>query len=273
MSTVQTGGNGVEIVSKANAVLDTLRSRGQASVPQIAESIDEPVSSVYRLVSTLSEAGWVEHGAQRGKYRIGSRIVALGGLVESRLDIQTLSREILWPLRSRTTGIWTLSVRRGLRAVCIEVVSDLVSARFSLRPGDSLPLDAGASSLLLVAFMPTSEREAALEQLLASRPSSRTAVETRNRFRTDAELARQAGLAIDIEETSPGVATVAAPVLNRRDEIEGAIALTGVDPAHARTSAVRHHADLVAEAAAAVSSRLGHHARAAHDLDGAPILG
>ncbi|MDN5977873.1 IclR family transcriptional regulator [Acidipropionibacterium jensenii] len=272
MTTAQLG-NGVEIVSKANAVLDTLRALGQAGVPQISESIGEPVSSVYRLVANLCEAGWVEHGTQRGRYRIGSKIVTLGGLVESRLDIQRISRDVLWPLRSSTAGTWSLYVRRGLRAVCIEVVSDLVSAQFSLRVGDSLPLDIGAASLLLVAFMPASEREAALEQLLATRPSGRSTAQTRNRFRTDADQARRTGLAIDLEETSPGVATIGAPVLNRRGEIEGAITLTGVDPAHARTSAVRPPADLVSRAAADVSARLGHHEGIAHDADHAPVLG
>lgn len=139
MSTTQSG-NGVEIISKATAILDALRTEGEASVPQIAECVGEPVSSVYRLISSLTEAGWVERGSQRGRYRIGSKIVTLGGLVESRLDIQRLSREVLRPLRSRTTGTWSLHVRRGLRAVCIEIVSDLTPAHFAMRVGDSYRL-------------------------------------------------------------------------------------------------------------------------------------
>lgn len=272
MSTPQNA-NGVEIISKATAVLDALHAEGEASVPRIAECVDEPVSSVYRLIGSLSDAGWVERGSQRGRYRIGPKIVTLGGLVESRLDIQQISRQVLRPLRSTTTGTWSLHVRRGLRAVCIEIVADLTPAHFAMRVGDSLPLDLGAPSLVLVAFMPVPEREAALAQMLSTRPNGLAAVQTRNRFRTDADLARQACLAIDLEETSPGVASAAAPVLNRRGEIEAAVCLSGIDPAHVRTDAFRQHADLVTRAADAISTRLGHASDAPHDSDIAPVLG
>lgn len=272
MSTTQNG-NGVEIITKATAVLDALRTEGEANVPRIAEHVDEPVSSVYRLISSLTDAGWVEHGSRRGRYRIGSKVITLGGLVESRLDIQRLAREVLRPLRARSRGTWSLHVRRGLRAVCIEIVTDLTPAHFAMRVGDSLPLDLGAPSLMLVAFLPVSEREAALAQMLNSRSSIRIPVQTRNRFRAEADRAKDAMLAIDLEETSPGVASIAAPVLNRRGEIEAAVCLSGIDPAHARTNAVRHHAELVSEAADAISTRLGHHAAGSADSGIAPILG
>lgn len=272
MSTSQSG-NGVEIISKATAVLDALRTEGEASVPRIAECVGEPVSSVYRLISSLTDAGWVERGSQRGQYRIGSKVITLGGLVESRLDIQQISRQVLRPLRSETDGTWSLHVRRGLRAVCIEIVADLTPAHFAMRVGDSLALDLGAPSLVLVAFMPVSEREAALAQMLNSRPSGQAPFQTRNRFRSEADRARQARMAIDIEETSPGVASVAAPVLNRRGEIEAAVCLSGIDPAHARTNAVRRHAELVCQAAEAISVRLGYRDGRPHDSDIAPVLG
>jgi len=274
MAVARGGSNGVEILAKASAVLDVLRVEGQASVPRIAESVHEPVSSMYRLISSLSEVGWVEPGTRRGQYRIGAAIFSIGGLVEGRLNLQEIARSVLWPRRSETTGTWLLYVRRALRAVCIEIVADFVAERLSPRVGSSLPLDEGAASLVLVAFLPSSERDATLEQLLATRSGGRATVDARHRFRVDAEQVRHEGFAIDIEETAPGVASVAAPVLNRRGEIEAAICLSGLDTQHVRTGAAMEDLELVRLTARKISEGFGYlgsgdHPAAEPAVDGA----
>lgn len=256
MSVMRSSG-GVEILAKASAIVDLL-VLGQASVAEIAKAIGEPVSSVYRLVASLTEFGWVEAGTLRGRYRLAPGIVALGGLVEARLDLQRITRSVLWPMRSQTTGAWSLFVRRGLRAVCIEMVSDFVVERFSPQVGYSVPLDQGSASLVLVTFMPESEREAALEMLLASSSGAGAELRARHRFRTEVLDVREHGYALDIEEITPGVATVAAPVFNRRGEIEAAVCLSGLSPEDARTRAAQHDIALVRLAAARISAQFGY---------------
>lgn len=250
--------NGVEILSKVNAVLTALSHGGQLSVAEIAGTMGAPVSSTYRLASALRSLGWLEHGTTRGKYRLGMSLVKIGGLVEGRLDIQQIFREELTPMRKETTGVWSLFVRRGLRSVCIEMVSDLVVNRFFPQVGHSLPLDFGAASLVFIAYTPLAERRAILTQLVSTSERERIPSQIRQRFTTEADDVRARGYAQDSDETAPGVASLAAPVLNRRGEVEAAVCLSGLPEGTLADGSDTSGIALVQEAGRRISRRFGH---------------
>ena len=63
--------SGLELISKAGAVLGILEQHGEASAADLAAALGEPLSSVYRLLQSLTATGWVDRGSRRGAYRLG----------------------------------------------------------------------------------------------------------------------------------------------------------------------------------------------------------
>ena len=149
---------GLELISKAGAVLDMLEQHGEASAADLAAAIGEPLSSVYRLLQSLTATGWVDRGSSRGAYRLGLSLMTIGGLVEDHLDIREASLPSLRELVDATGVTSFLCVRRGPRAVCLERIEGYAVQSLAMLLGGSLPLYAGAAPRALLAFLPVAEQ-------------------------------------------------------------------------------------------------------------------
>lgn len=247
--------SGMAILEKAGALVTALERVGEATAQELSELVGEPVSSTYRLVSTLMAVGWVEPGSRRGLYRLGLYVVRIGGMLEERLDVRRACLPALEEMRERTHQTSFLCFRRGDAAVCVERIGGRDVQSLGMRLGDAYPLYHGAAPLAILAFLPDEEREAVLDRAAADR-------ETGGNVPSDAELreriarTRRAGYAVSDEDVTTGIGAVGAPVYNHRGELEGAISLSGLrdrvlDP-------LEPSADAVLQAAAASSRALGY---------------
>jgi DNA-binding IclR family transcriptional regulator len=263
--------NNVEILAKASGVLNTLERESALTVAQIAASVGEPVSSTYRLIRSLQALGWVEPGTRRGLYRLGVYVMQVSGLVESRLDLQQIALPVLQHLAQETRLACCLFVRRRLRSVCIEMAEDYVIRRFSLRVGDSLPINVGSVGAVLFSFLPRSERASVVSSLDADYLGTRTAGAVLRQLESNVPAVRARGFAIDRGETTSGAATVSAPIFNHRGELEAALAVSGL-----RRDIEEVDADTVSTVtatAAEIAHGLGASSPESAGIDGGAVVG
>src|SRR6476469_4611423 len=179
--------------------------------------IDEPVSSVYRMLATLGDIGWVEQIGPRGAYRIGGKLLSLGNDLIRRLDIRRAALPVLKRIHEATGETTFLCVRHGTRAVCIERIDGVRVNSRVLRLGRSLPLHVGAAPRALLAFEDREGWEffftvAALTENLG-RDTSRTALFA------ELEEIRKAGLVVSDNTVTPGIAAVGAPIFDDKGEV------------------------------------------------------
>lgn len=214
----------VESLVKAKAVLDVLRQRGAASIREIAAAVDEPVSSTYRLLSSLIAIGWVEHGGRRGEYRLGVDCIRIGGRIERRLDVQHIARQCFRAHREQI-GVWGLYVLRQLKAVCVEAKAYEQVESYSQMVGTFMPLGVGAAARVLGAFLPGAVYERLLENHINASAMGGQASSFRMAAMADAERVRAQGFAYDTGQTVSGAVTVAAPVFDHAGAIVAAVTL------------------------------------------------
>lgn len=241
--------SGLQVVARADTVLRALEAHGAMTVADLAEAINSPSSSTYRLLSRLSASGWVEPAPRRGEYRLGPYFLRIAAEIEKQLDVRRLALDPMQVLTERTGCASTLLIARGDRAVCIERSVPQASNTLVPRIGDSLPLFAGAGPLLLLAHMPERERERSLASYtghdLALMPP-----DLRQRI-SDAAAADPASSHDDLF----GTPTLAARIWNHREELVAALALHG-EPSV--TADARSRADELTDAARSLSRKLGH---------------
>ena len=247
---------GLELISKAGAVLDILEQHKEASAADLAAVLGEPLSSVYRLLQSLTTTGWVDRGSRRGAYRLGLYLMTIGGLVEDHLDIREASLPSLRELVDATKDTSFLCVRRGPRAVCLERIEGYAVQSLAMLLGGSLPLYAGAAPRALLAFLPVAEQSAILKDTSQQlrddppRPDDQDII-------ADIARIRAAGYSVSDGDVTPGIAALGAPVFNHRGEVQGALSLSGLRGHVLNPASVDDTIELLRHSAGKASAALG----------------
>src|SRR5579862_7015338 len=146
--------NPIRALAKAVHLLEQLADAREATPRRLAELLDEPRTTTYRLLRSLEALDLVEPGAQPGSYRLGWKLMRLGAAVVERLDERQAALPVMERVHERVGETVFLLVRRGFDAVCIERLDGLRVQSLALRLGGSLPLHAGAGPRALLAWEP-----------------------------------------------------------------------------------------------------------------------
>lgn len=221
-------GGGMSVISKMTRVFTALSQSDELSVAQLAVALDEPVTSIYRIIGHLEAIGWVEKGPQRGRYRLGLDLASIAAAVESSLDIRGLASPVLAELNAQTQESAYLCVPQEQRAVCIERFDGIHIKAAELPLGGSLPLHRGAGSLAILAFEPEHVRRDYIAMLASSASANPfTDADVLALERTLARV-RDTGVAVAEGDVTPGISTAAAPVFDHRCAVVGSVSLSGL---------------------------------------------
>jgi IclR family mhp operon transcriptional activator len=178
--------------------LTVLNLRDGATVSEVAQEIRLPRTTVYRILETLCNAGFVFRDAADDRYRLTILVRALSGGFDdeawvtqiAKPFIHDLCREIVWPVAIATLSGTAMLVREST-----DHSSPLAIERYSA--GFRAPLLTTAAGRVYLANSPAPQREALIEML------ARSNKEEDKPARARAELQRMLG---DIR--SAGFATV-----------------------------------------------------------------
>jgi DNA-binding IclR family transcriptional regulator len=245
----------IAVLAKAMAILEHLAVEGELTPARIAELLEEPRSTVYRLCSSLQELGYIEAGTQRGTYRLSLKLFHLGSTVVDRFDQRASALPVMQRLHDETGETVFLCVPRGLEAVCIERIDGARVMLLELRLGGSLPLHLGAAPRCLLAFEPESAWRAYLDAAHLERRTPRTPT-TRKAIVAELRATRERGYAVSDQDVTPGVVSVGAPIFDHAGRVTASLSIGGLREVVGDGGS--HVTELVVEGAAEVSRSLGH---------------
>jgi IclR family mhp operon transcriptional activator len=149
--------------------LTMLNLRNGATVSEIAQQIRLPRTTTYRILETLSHAGYVYRDPADDRYRLTIMVHRLADGFDddawvtqiARPCIDDLGKEVLWPV-----AVASLSGTQMLVRETTDHRSPLAIERFSA--GVRLPLLVTAAGRAHLAFCPSAQRESLLEILRRS---------------------------------------------------------------------------------------------------------
>ncbi len=221
------GDNSVGVLTKVVAILDGLVAEGELTPARLAELVDAPRSTVYRLLSSLQHEGFVEQGARRGTYRLGLKLLRLGSAAAAQFDERRAALPVMERLHGETGETIFLCVRRDDSAVCIERLDGRRVQSLALRLGGSLPLHAGAAPRVLLAYEPQEVWERYLARGALQVYTGRTPA-TRDELLDELRATRARGYAVSDEDVTPGIAAIGAPVFDYSGAIRASLSVSGV---------------------------------------------
>jgi IclR family mhp operon transcriptional activator len=146
--------------------LTVLNLRESATVSEVAQEIRLPRTTVYRILETLCDAGFVMRDAADDRYRLTIMVRALSGGFDdetwvtriAKPCIDDLCREIVWPV-----SIATLSGAAMLVRESTDHQSPLAIERYCA--GFHVPLLTTSAGRVYLAHCPAPQREAMVETL------------------------------------------------------------------------------------------------------------
>jgi IclR family KDG regulon transcriptional repressor len=201
--------------------------RPEWSSSELAEVIGQHRSVVYRSLVTLERRGFVTRVDGGSRFRLGPKLVELGNVVLSGIDLRQIAYPVMKRLVRDTSESVFLTVVSGDESVCIDKIESSQKVRVTLDVGGRYPLHAGASNKLLLAYLPREIRN----ELMARGLPAHTADTLTEPDRLERDLAaiRDRGWASSIGELTPGVSAVAVPVKNSTGNVVAALSVAGLE--------------------------------------------
>ena len=249
------------VLAKASALMGALAVERISPSTYLTEMLGEPISSVYRMLSSLQQIGWVEQLGHRGAYRVGSKMLSLAGKMLNTLDVRRASLPVLRKIHEATGETAFLCIRRNTHAVCIERIDGKRVNSRRLTLGNALPLHVGAAPRALLAF----ENQRAWEDyatILAQSPESNFGVRARSTFFNELREIQHTGYVISDDELTPGIAAIGVPIFDHTGHVAASISVSGLRESILGTAASDTSViSLALEGAQDLSSYLGAPAR------------
>lgn len=248
---------GIQVIDRMMKLLDVLSYyHDPVSLKQLALETDLHPSTAHRILAAMAASGFAER-AEGGTYRLGIRLLELGNVVKSRINIRDSAMPLMQRLHQKLGESVNLGVRQGDEIVYVERTS---SGRSSVRVvhlvGARAPLHVTAVGKLYLADegLQRIRDYAKRTGLPGFTPHSLTTLAA---LEKELEKVRRHGVAFDNEEIEPGLRCIAAPV---RDDAGDLVAGVSVS-----APAERHNPDWAGEIRAtadAISALIGHAAPA-----------
>ncbi|NMP23865.1 IclR family transcriptional regulator [Sulfobacillus harzensis] len=248
------GSQRVQSVERAVRLLEILAEATEMSLGDLAVRAGIHKSTTYRLLHTLKELGYVVQDEEQGHYRVGLRLVEIGGRAMRSWPLHRAAEPAMEDLAETLGEAVNLAVEDDLSIVYVATVDARNLLRMQLKVGRRAPMHCTAVGKAILAVHPALVERLKEQNGELAALTPRTLVQWRD---LEAELARvrSRGFAIDDEEQEIGARCVAAAILDPRGRVQGAI---GISAPSARLSLERAQqvGPTIVEAAQSVSRHL-----------------
>ncbi len=244
-------------LTRALQILEYLaEQRASLGMSEIADALELPRNSVFRIVSTLRDHGYLARDGSSKKYLLSHKLLSMGYAAIGGADLLEHALDVMQELRDATGETVLIGKLLATDGVVLEQVVSRHPVKFAIDSGTRFPLHTGAPAKAIIAFLPDAEQEAMLSRMRFKRYTS-TTITGKRAMREELKDARTSGYAIDRAEHLDGLHCVAAPVMNHFGYPTAAIWVTG--PAFRfPTEKFAATGKLVKQHAQRISYRLGH---------------
>lgn len=195
---------------------------GPVTLSELARKAGMPSSKAHRYLASFAGAGLVQQASRSGKYDLGPQALRMGLAAIARHSFVNDTADRLPDLCAETGLTALLSVWGSAGPTVVRWERGAVDVITSLGLGSAFPLMGSATGRIFLAYAPDSVTRALLADEVAE--TGRDPEPLRRETRAD-------GYAAVAGDLIPGLAAIAAPVLDWQGEIQAGVTLIGTDPA------------------------------------------
>ncbi|WP_040699097.1 IclR family transcriptional regulator [Nocardia vinacea] len=193
----------------------------------VAERLGVARSTAYRYLQSLVNSRFLEE-APGGGFRLGLRVLEIARLARRSYGLSEVALPAMIALADDIGGTILLTRRTEGLVVCVDRAESASGAvRITYERGSTLPLNAGASALVLLAWIPEEEARRLLETADLQRFTPATLTDVDTLIRRLAHI-RRSGYSVTRGELDPDVIGIAAPIRNDQQQVVAAVSFTAL---------------------------------------------
>jgi IclR family KDG regulon transcriptional repressor len=198
-------------------------------ISEISKVLGIGKSNTSKIIYALQDQGWLQQ-QQDEKYSLTGVLIGLGSKVAANMNVITVSNPFLYLLHNSINETVSLSTRLEYQRVYVSHVPSTHGLRAVVPLGKRLELwYGGASAKAILAFMKDDEIETVLKRFKDSGMSvlaSGQAISVEI-LKEQIEKIRRDQYAISVGENNVGMCSLAAPIFGHKNEIIGALGISG----------------------------------------------
>jgi IclR family acetate operon transcriptional repressor len=217
----------------AEKVNDSVRAVGRAldilmaftvsdyelSASELLKRVDLSRPTLYRLMYTLEQSGFLISVGEPQKFRLGPSVAHLAHVWTSSLNLADVAKPVLRNLWEQTGETAALFVPQGAYRTCIAEMPSAQPLSYKCGIGYRERIIRGASGHAIVAH-----GDVTIDTLREYAKDTSVDVD---RYAKELEAIRKRGFAISIEELIQGAVSIAAPFYDGSGEVAGSIVVFG----------------------------------------------
>jgi DNA-binding IclR family transcriptional regulator len=216
----------IQVIERMITLLDALAQYPDpVSLKELAKVSGLHPSTAHRILNDMVSKRFVDR-SEPGNYRLGMRLLELGNIVKSRLNVREASLESMQTLHRKTQQPVNLSVRQGDEIVYIERAFSERSGMQVVRAiGGRAPLHlTSIGKLFLSVDDQKSVRAYATRTGLSG--NNKNSITDLNKLERELSLVRSRGYARDNEELELGVRCMAAGIRDDSGELIAGLSIS-----------------------------------------------
>ena len=232
------------------------REERELTGAELSRRLDLPRASVFRLLQTLEQMGFVERVGDSNHYKLGIAVLRLGFEYLASMELTEHGRPIIDDLCGSTGLSSHLVVRDGREVVFVAKSAGRSFMFNSIQVGARLPAHATVLGRILLADLSLAELSylyagVTLEAFTLHTPSSVASLKTM------IDIDAQQGYGISQGGFEAGISTIAAPVFDEHRKVAAAVSVT-VPAQQVEPEALKGIVARVREAAGRLSQCISH---------------
>lgn len=213
---------------KAINMLDCFTKKTEMTINELTEAANMPKTTVFRLASSLEEAGLLvkeRKSSHEVKYRLGLKLLTLGKHVSEQLKYNKVALPHMKKLNEEIDELVHITVLEGDKAVYAETIDSSKPVRLVVKVGKRAPLYAGSAPKLLLSSMKDEDLEAYLDEVELTKITENT-LDSMEKLREEIQKIREKGYAVSHSEHFKDTVGFSYPIYNHEGEIVAALGVS-----------------------------------------------
>jgi DNA-binding IclR family transcriptional regulator len=198
----------IAVLDKTFTILEVLARTGRSlSLAELAEECRMPKPTVYRILRSLRDLGYIEQLDRGGEYRLSERLESLRAYSRDEA-VREKALPLMQELHKQFDETVNLGLLEGIYIRYAHVIETTQALRWIVKPGARDLFHTTALGRAIVANLPAEHQTRLLAKACATQ-SVRGRVAMRTKLERELSATRARGYAFEEQETVQGVACVA----------------------------------------------------------------
>ena len=218
----------MQLIERTFMVLSILSQETQGlSVSSVANKVDIPASSAYRILSALKENNLVLQDSATKKYRIGYKLLSLTQNISQNNSLIESSKDYLIKLSRSINSTVELCVLEGNNIVCLDYIQNKDTTHFYVKTGFAMPTHATSAGKVIHAYSSKQDVKKYFKSANVSKVTDKT-ITSLDDYIKELEIIREQRYSVCDEELQLNVQGFACPIFNAYEQIVASVSFTAL---------------------------------------------